>query len=185
LKNIIILTILISYSYAVDPCLDRAYKFATNKTKSVLTAERKEDTNYIFVDSECCCTYNILSLFSEKTKKITGRVNPAMDTLTKALVHQLKASDEKIKELVHLKYANALYSFYDKDGVKMKQKKLDLKPAGDGCQEPFVFRKLKKEDKKRKSIYREGILIEILSTLHHWRGTRETEIEKNMRGMVE
>jgi len=185
MKYIMILVIVISYSHSVDPCLDRAYKFATSKTKSDLDAERKEDLSYIFVDPTCCCTYNILSLFEDKTEDITGRVNPAMDTLTKALVHQLKASDEKIKELVHLKYTNALYSFFDKDGVKMKQKKLDLKPAGDGCQEPFKFRVLKKDDKKRKSIYREGILLEILSTLHHWRDIREIQIQDNMKGMVE
>jgi len=159
-----------------DNCLEKSYKSA-----NINKDDRKNDLDYSSCIAQgvlCCCTSNIISLFKDKTKDITrNRVNPAVDNLIKALKNQRLASDIKIEELVHLKYANALYSFYDKDGEKMKKKKLTMP---NGCRDEIKFRELKAEDKKRKGVYREGLLKELLAMLHAWGKSDDIITEKNM-----
>ena len=187
--------LLFMQAYAIDPkniaqekmknpesCLDRAYDFAVDKDKESLDGDRDNDKQYTVINAQCCCALQINNLFKEKTIEMTGRVNPAMDTLTESLRNQLESSDLKIKELVHLKYANSLYSFYDKDGVAMQQNELDMYTDGDGCLDKFTFRI---PEKDRKNVYREGILKEVLAMLHEWKGASEMLIEKNMKEMIE
>ena len=112
------------------------------------------------------------------------RTNPAVDFLIEALRNQRVSSDIKIEELVHLKYANAIYSFYDKDGEKMKKKKLTMpKSDKDGCVDTITFRKLKLEDRERKGVYREGMLKDILALLYARDKGDKMIVEKNMMKM--
>jgi hypothetical protein len=167
-----------------EDCLDRSYGFSVNgMTENSLKNRRAQDLIFSpFINLSCCCDRDIINLFKKESKEITHRVNPAMDTLTKALRNQLESSDLKIKELVHLKYVNALYSFYDKDGAAAAKPVLDMEPDGDGCIDEFTF---KVPVKNRKQVSREGILKEILSTLYKWKDTRDILMGKNMIEMVE
>ena len=162
-------------------CLDLSYESAkVNKT------DRTKDLDYSKCQSKnpgaCCCTSNIIELFKDKTEDITRkRVNPAVDTLIKALKNQRLASDIKIEELVHLKYVNTIYSFYDKDGEKMKNKKLNMpKDDDDGCEEEIKFRELTTEEKNRQGVYREGLLNDVLAMLHAWEKSDKMIRNKNM-----
>jgi len=167
-----------------DYCLDKSYKAAVGKDKSGITTDREEDWRYNTTDSSCCCTDGILDVFKEKTKDITNkRVNPAVDKLIEALRNQRMASDDKIKELVHLKYVNTLYSFFDKTNEEMKSKTYTM-PDEDGCIDVVTFRKLEKDDLNRNGVYREGILKETLSLLHAWKKSVDMIAEKNMIKVV-
>jgi len=164
-----------------DWCMDKAYPSATGKTKKKIENERKKDLEYASCfDPVCCCSSQIISLFKKKTKSMTyDRTNPATDFLIEALRNQRVSSDIKIEELVHLKYANAIYSFYDKDGEKMKKEKL-MMPTDDedGCVDTITFRKLNLGDLDRKGVYREGMLKDILALLHAWQKDSKM-VEKN------
>jgi len=179
--KILFLSLIISQvTLLADNCLEKSYKSA-----NIDKDDRKNDLDYSSCIAQgvlCCCTSNIISLFKDKTKDITRkRVNPAVDNLIKALRNQRLSSDIKIEELVHLKYANTIYSFYDKDGKKMKKKKLTMpKDAEDGCKDEIKFRKLTTEDKNRKGVYREGLLKEILDMLHAWGKSDDMIAKKNM-----
>lgn len=183
--KILFLSLIISQvTLLADNCLEKSYKSA-----NIDKDDRKNDLDYSSCIAQglwCCCTSNIISLFKDKTKDITRkRVNPAVDKLIKALKNQRLASDIKIEELVHLKYANTLYSFYDKDGEKMKKKKLTMpKDDDDGCKDEIKFRELKTEDKDRRGVYREGLLKEMLTMLHTWRKSDDIITEKNMMKLV-
>ena len=140
-------------------CLDLSYESAkVNKT------DRTKDLDYSKCQSKnpgaCCCTSNIIELFKDKTEDITRkRVNPA----------------------VHLKYVNTIYSFYDKDGEKMKNKKLNMpKDDDDGCEEEIKFRELTTEEKNRQGVYREGLLNDVLAMLHAWEKSDKMIRNKNM-----
>ena len=180
--KILFLSLVISQvTLLADDCLEKSYSSA-NINKDDRSKDLDFSLCYLRNFGQCCCTYNIVSLFKDRTKDITrNRVNPAVDNLIKALRNQRLASDIKIEELVHLKYANALYSFYDKDGEKMKKKKLTMpKDDDDGCKDEIKFRKLKAEDKKRKGVYREGLLKEMLTMLHSLGKIDDIITEKNM-----
>jgi len=171
-----------------DKCLDKSYESAIGYDRQGIKQERKKDLDYSScIDPKCCCTEQIKSLFKKDTKRITQkRVNPATDYLIEALRNQRVASDIKIEELVYLKYVNSIYSFYDKDGKKMKKKKLTMPASNDdGCKETITFRKLEAADLKRKGVYREGLLKEILAMLHAWEKSDDMIVEKNMIEIVQ
>jgi len=197
-KLMILFLVIVSHMWGIDiakyqnaECTDRAYEFATKTTpnpqndKKGVENERTEDLQYItgIGTTTCCCKEQILGLFKEKTGDITGRVNPAMDTLTQSLMNQLRASDIKILELVNLKYANTLYSFYD-IGTGVKTNELNLKANDDGCQEA-AFKFEYKGKGERAKYYRDGLLKEILVVLKKWKGISEAGTEKNIQEMVE
>jgi len=163
-------------------CLDKSYISAIGKKKPAITTERNNDLDYSScVDVACCCIDEIKALFKEKTKKMTHeRVNPAVDKLIEALRNQRMASDDKIKELIHLKYINTLYSFYDEDG-KTRTSDTFTMPDEDGCISTITFNKT---DQNRKGVYREGILKEILSMLNAWEQSADMITEKNMLKLV-
>jgi len=166
-----------------DKCLDKSYESAIGKKKKAIEQVRQKDLEYSScMDPTCCCTIGIQNLFKDKTESMThDRVNPATDQLIEALRNQRVASDIKIEELVYLKYINTIYSFYDGEGEEMKNKKLNMpKNNHDGCKEPITFRKLTTEDLKRKGVYREGLLKEILAMLHAWGKSDDMISEKNM-----
>ena len=177
MKVILILCVIWGFLYA-DECLDRAYILGVGNTKNTLEGQRDEDTQYHFVPAICgiYCTQWILDRVKETTLGITEtRVNPAVDKLIESLRNQLLSSDTKIKELVHLKYVNALYSFYDKED---KNEAL-LSSNVDGCGEVFEF----PATHNTQDFNREGILKEILKLLHYWDKASKMIYEKNMKEM--
>ena len=187
MHNIVLRSLLLSvfagegFLYAED-CLTKSYIAAIGKNKTEIDPDRKEDLDYSScIDLMCCCSSQIRDLFSEKTEKMTHqRVNPAVDNLIMALKNQRKASDIKIEKLVHLKYVNAIYSFYDKDGATMKNEKLTM-PSEDGCEDVITF---KTPDISRKGVYREGLLKEILALVNAWEKSDKMIENKNMIKML-
>ena len=174
------LTILNFQYLSADACSDLAYTRATGDTESSLNSQRTQDLLYVCPgDVTCCCSGDILDTFKDDTEDIThNRVNPAMDLLAESLRNQFEASDLKIKELVNLKYVNALYSFYDTD-TNSKSSTFTLESDVDGCGTPFVFPI--KHHIDRKKLHREGILKQILEVLHHWKNTSDVQTLKNIK----
>jgi hypothetical protein len=162
-----------------EDCLTKSYRAAIGTTQTNIEQTREDDLQYNFTDLSCCCTKQINALFQKKTESMTHRVNPAVDRLIEALQNQRKASDIKIEELVHLKYVNTMYSFFDKDPMKNEKLRMpDDTQNEDGCQDEIVFRKA--DETNRKGTYREGILKEILTMLHAWEKSEKMIVNKNM-----
>ena len=187
IRNTVLCLCLFQGIVMAEDCLTKSYKSAIGVTKERIEDERKEDLNYSSCAGlMCCCSSQIKGLFKEKTKDMTHkRVNPAVDKLIEALRNQRQASDIKIEELVHLKYVNALYSFYDENGTEMKKEKLTMPDSNeDGCEKEIIFRKLEAKDLIRTDVYRQGILKEVLALLHAWEKSEKMIVEKNMIKIV-
>lgn len=155
----------------LQSCLDRAYILALDQNWSEVNASRTQDgSNFNFSvngDFGCCCKGWIKSYIKDITLDITeNRVNPATDILLKSLRNQFKSSDVKIRELVNLRYINSLYSFFTYDSNDSS-----LTSSVDGCGEPFKFKGVSGSGRWR----REGLLLEMINTLHEWSAMNDTK----------
>ena len=161
-------------------CLDKAYVKSTGDDKATLDSEREAELVFGCEGEPCClCGSEIVSLFEQDTKDITqNRVNPATDNLVESLRNQYEASDLKIKELVNLKFVNSMYAFYDKKDKSVSPTMSD----DDHCME-FSFDAGEKS--MRDELFREGILLETIETLHHWRTSSDSLILKNCKEVSE
>lgn len=184
-----ILLIVVSVTYATDyspncgnksQCLDKAYRKSTGDDEKTLNSERTSELNFVCTGEPCCqCGMQIVKIFEDDTKDITqNRVNPATDNLVESLRNQYEASDLKIKELVNLKFLNSIYSFYDKKNKSITANISD----NDHCMD-FSFDA--GESLRRDELFREGILLETLKTLHYLRTSSDALIIKNCKGVSE
>jgi hypothetical protein len=173
MKHITIFFLLFSSLLTAD-CEERAYDLGVGESKSSLESKRSNDKQYNSMI--CPCASQINSDVKDATLKITEkRVNPATDILIKSLENQLIASDTKIRELVNLKYLNNIYSFYGKNDTSGAT----LSSTVDGCGVAFNFPAVSNV----KAFYREGILEEILSILHSWKSSAESQEQINKLNM--
>ena len=111
IKKAFVFLSIISFAYSADIFIENACKRVFYVDTNTLDAQRKDDLNFQFTDTKCCCNDKILSLFRDRTDNENQRVNPAVNTMLQSLAEMEKTIRLRVKEVENLKQINAMYSF--------------------------------------------------------------------------